>query len=788
MSLKALDQISFEGYRLDRARWTLHWQEEPISISRKTFDLLVYLIDHRSQVATKDEVLNALWPKQVVEESNLTQQIFLLRKALSRHSSDARIIETVPGRGYRFAAQLQTAAPEQDGAAEVSSVVLHDHRSVTRLTVDEEIEESEEGEEGEEEIEPKSHPRLFGSWPMLTATAILVLALAAAGVYGWRYWQNRGTGKPVAVVLADFDAPNIDPALGPALNAAIRIDLSQSPFVTVLPPAKVEIVLTTMRQRTDAELTPALAREVCERIGSQAVLQGGASKFGGNYLVSLRATNCLSGELLAEDKRVVAREEGLPDAIDELTVSVRRKLGEARASIKRFDKPPTITNTKSLPALNAYNAGKKKLDMGDYTGAVPLMQRAVEIDPDYGEAYLDLATAYYDLGDAESAVPVLKKAFELRDTMGEPNRLYITAIYYEFVEEDLEKSVPAFQSFAALHPGPSSLGQLANVYNDLGRAPLGVDPAQRALASDPSRQVLYKILAAAQLQAGMTAEAAHTCDLAIARNPDDAVMRDVLLMVDFARRDTAGVDAQLDWSHAHPGALDLQADEIDIALARGEISRARSLLHDLNREQRAAGLQADYETGIARISRLLADEGLIEDSAKLTKLISSSTVNGDLLVALAEDGLTSPAAEGLAKARRKHPHSTLWIHVHGPEVEAAILLAQHKPGDALSALEPALGFEKTTFGDNYLRGEAYLQTGQFAQAVSEYKTIIDSPWIDPTSNLYPLSFLEMARAQVQLHDLPGAKASYAQFLQLWKTADPDAEQLLAAKREMKSLP
>jgi tetratricopeptide (TPR) repeat protein len=286
----------------------------------------------------------------------------------------------------------------------------------------------------------------------------------------------------------------------------------------------------------------------------------------------------------------------------------------------------------------------------------------------------------------------------------------------------------------------------------------------------------------------MTAEAAHTCDLAIARNPDDAAMHDVLLMVDIARRDTAGVNAQLDWSHAHPGALDLQADEIDIALASGEIRHARSLLHELNREQHAAELEPEFDAGISRISRLLADEGLIEDSAELTKLIPPSTVNEDLFVALAEDGMTSRASEALAKTRREHPHSTLWTHVHGPEVEAAILLAQHKPGDALSALEPALGFEKTTFGDNYLRGEAYLQTGQFARAVSEYKTIIDSPWIDPTSNLYPLSFLEMARAQVQLHDLPGAKASYAQFLQLWKTADPGAEQLLAAKREMKSLP
>ena len=62
-------------------------------------------------VVGKDKLIAVLWPKQVVEESNLTQQVFLLRKALSRHSSGAKIIETVPGRGYRFAAPIEFIPP-----------------------------------------------------------------------------------------------------------------------------------------------------------------------------------------------------------------------------------------------------------------------------------------------------------------------------------------------------------------------------------------------------------------------------------------------------------------------------------------------------------------------------------------------------------------------------------------------------------------------------------------------------------------------------------------------------
>jgi tetratricopeptide (TPR) repeat protein len=204
-------------------------------------------------------------------------------------------------------------------------------------------------------------------------------------------------------------------------------------------------------------------------------------------------------------------------------------------------------------------------------------------------------------------------------------------------------------------------------------------------------------------------------------------------------------------------------------------------------EQRAPALQSDYEASLSTISRELADEGLTDDSVALTKLISPSTINEDLLVALVEDGNPSRAGDGLAKVKSEHVSSTLWNHIRAPQAEAAALLAQRKPGEAVRALEPAIGFEKTTFGNTYLRGEAYSQLGQFGEAIGKFKKITENPWFDPTSDLYPLSLLEMARAQARLGDTAASKGSYLQFLDLWKTADPDARQLVAAKRELAGL-
>jgi Tol biopolymer transport system component/DNA-binding winged helix-turn-helix (wHTH) protein len=170
----------FEDYVIDRSRWTLKWREEPIALSRKSFDLLLFLIDHRDQVLNKEELLQAVWPDQFVEESNLTQQIFLLRKALSRHESGVKIIETIPGRGYRFAAIVSEEQLPQ------TEMVISVSESIPRIPF-------EEGEAKTPDLGlplPLSDsPLLIGAEPQSESAAhitprrhIMVPILAAAAV------------------------------------------------------------------------------------------------------------------------------------------------------------------------------------------------------------------------------------------------------------------------------------------------------------------------------------------------------------------------------------------------------------------------------------------------------------------------------------------------------------------------------------------------------------------------------------------------------------------------------
>ena len=138
MTLKINGLIRFEDYVIDPYRWTIQWRDEPVALNRKSLDLLLFLIDHRDRVIGRDELLHSLWPDQFVEESNLTQHVFLLRKALSRHQSGRKIIDTVSGRGYRFTAPVEIDQPAQPAEQVHQQIVVNSSTTITQITIEEE--------------------------------------------------------------------------------------------------------------------------------------------------------------------------------------------------------------------------------------------------------------------------------------------------------------------------------------------------------------------------------------------------------------------------------------------------------------------------------------------------------------------------------------------------------------------------------------------------------------------------------------------------------------------------
>src|SRR6201984_3903139 len=97
----------FDGYRVDFKRRLLLRGQEPIKLHAKALEALLVLIQRRGEVATKDELMKAVWPDAFVEEGNVSQSIHVLRRTLGESVEDHRYIVTVPGRGYRFVAEVR---------------------------------------------------------------------------------------------------------------------------------------------------------------------------------------------------------------------------------------------------------------------------------------------------------------------------------------------------------------------------------------------------------------------------------------------------------------------------------------------------------------------------------------------------------------------------------------------------------------------------------------------------------------------------------------------------------
>src|SRR5271163_371859 len=120
----------FGPFRMDPDKQLLLRENEPIPVTPKAFETLLALVCRSRDVVTKEELLKEIWPDSFVEESNLSQNIFMLRKALGDTAENRQYIVTLPGKGYRFAAPVRTVA-------QPSEFMVAHSRAHTQIVIDE---------------------------------------------------------------------------------------------------------------------------------------------------------------------------------------------------------------------------------------------------------------------------------------------------------------------------------------------------------------------------------------------------------------------------------------------------------------------------------------------------------------------------------------------------------------------------------------------------------------------------------------------------------------------------
>jgi DNA-binding winged helix-turn-helix (wHTH) protein/Tfp pilus assembly protein PilF len=732
---------------LDPIRRSLTRNGIPVALTPKAFDTLCYLAENPGRVVSKDELLSALWPGRVVEEGNISQTIFTLRKALNDGGDAERFIVTAPGRGYRFTAEVELESWKPP--------VRESHPAMP--------------------VKPPSSRHGRG----MAAVLALAAVAAAAAVLIWRW--SAPTAGDTAIVLVKFQNATADAAFDRVLAKALEVDLAQSPFLKILTEQQVQDTLGLMLRPKDEALTAATAQEVCARNQGRAVIDGAITALGSKYLLTLTAADCVSGKALDAEKEEADSKETVVPALDRLAGRIRARLGESGASLAKFDAPLLPEKTASFDALKAYSEARALYEHGNRTEAIGMFQHAIELDPNFVMAYADLSTVYGSMHEDRLDIANITKAYALRDTLNERQKFFILAHYHRSATKDLNETVRTYRLWTETYPQDSTpWANLASTETWMGNYGAAIETGGKALALNPTVESAHVILARALEHADRLDEARAICQQAIDKGIAGEDTRGLLMQIAYAQHDDALMAQQVDWAKGKPGERAMRVNMGLIAFSQGKVKEAMRLFDEMAELGRQQGLH-DY-TAAAR-ARSIIDFGLNEQALQILNQVGENTESVDYLFALAEVGDEARTQAILQQKLSASPADTLLNDFYAPQVRAALALRHGQAGEAIAALRPAVPYDLRIFDALYLRGLAYLAAQDGAAAAGEFQKVLNNQGIDPVSPLYPLSRLGLARADAVRKDFPAARREYETFFASWKDADPDLPILRDAKNE-----
>jgi serine/threonine protein kinase/tetratricopeptide (TPR) repeat protein len=648
----------------------------------------------------------------------------------------------------------------------------------------------------------ESAPRLASARKRILLSALgLLLVAVVAGAFLLSHRGHVLTEKDT-IVLADFANSTGDPVFDDALKQALSIQLSQSPFLNILSDRKVADTLRLMGRAPDERVSKDVAREVCERTASKAMLAGSVSNLGRQFLIGVNAINCASGDSLAQEQVQAATKEDVVKALGTAATSLRRKLGESLSTIQKFDTPIAEATTPSLEALKAYSEGwKAEFKFGDIARAVTFYKRAVELDPNFAVAYGAMASAYFNIGELSLTAEYGKKAFQLRDRASEREKFLIDTLYYSLAIADLEESKRTSELWARTYPRDAfPLFNLGFVYDSFGDLEKAVQATRAAISLDPENGLSYTNLSQMYLALGRQDEAAQIIATARQNNLGSPFLVLNAYQLAFVRRGEATMRREAQSVQGQPGVEDaLLAAESDTEAFFGKLSKAREFSRRaiesatrFNLKDEAAQWESYFalreaEFGNRDTSKRMAEQALAHSHGWGVQTLAA--------LALARAG-ERVRAQAVADTTAKDNASNTVLHVYWlPAIRAAVELDRGNRTQALEKLIPAAPYEMGqpfplqvgTAYPAFMRGQTYLASRQGNEAAAEFQKILTRRGLVTNSFTGALAHLGVARSYMVQGDTAKARVAYQDFLALWKDADRDIPILKEAKAEYAKL-
>jgi len=641
-------------------------------------------------------------------------------------------------------------------------------------------------------------------WAVLTVLAVLVIAAIAGGLYHYRSRRVSRLTERDTVVIADFANRTSDPVFDDTLKTALTVALNQSPFLNVMSDSRVAETLKLMTRPADTRLTPDVAREVCERADSKAYIAGSIASLGSEYVVGLKAVNCHNGDTLAQEQVSAARKEKVLDALGQGASKMRRELGESLSSIKKYGTPLEEATTSSLDALKAFTTGEAMRSSKGETAALPFLNRAVELDPNFANAYVALSLSYSTLSEFDRAAENARKAYELRDKVSQRERFSIEANYYQTATGELDKAAQTYELWQQAYPRDykpySGLGYISNLLGNLTRA---LEADQEAMRLDPNNWLSYADLGSDYANLNRLDEAETVYKEADERKLEDQFLVANRYQVAFLKNDTALMARLAADAMGKPGMEDaLLAYQADTEAWYGRFNNARELTRravDSAEHNDAEETAAAYLAAAAlRESESENPTQALADADRAVKMAPNRLVRAITALARARAGDTATAEKLAAELDKAFPLDTLIQRYWLPTIRAAIALKHKDPARAVELLEQSSAIERSVpamvsvaLCPAYLRGEAYLMLHKGHAAAAEFQKFIDDRGVVANFPWGALARLGLARSYAldaaNPADREKARAAFQDFLALWKDADPTLPILVQAKAEYAKL-
>ena len=628
-------------------------------------------------------------------------------------------------------------------------------------------------------------------WRPITA---VVLAIVAAAVAITLYMQRRPAfSEQDAILLADFVNTTGDSAFDGTLGQALAINLDQSPYLNVVSQSRMRDTLRFMGRSPDERVTEALGREICARRGIKALLVGTIAALGSRYVITLTATNPMSGDTLASEQHEADRREDVLKALGTAASEIREQLGETLPSIQRFNTPIQDATTSSLEALEAFTQGDLARSQGREVQAIPSYERAVDLDPDFAMAHARLSAIYSNIGDIEKSMTYSRAAYERRDRVSERERFYISSRYLAN-EGDVAGQLKTLELWRETYPRDAApWTNISSLEIQTGRFENAAEAAREAIRRDPSSPFAHANLCLSNVYMNKLDEAKAAAERAISAARSGTIYA-CLQIAGHIRNDQAAMTRALEDARANSGSFSGQSQIVYAMtdLARGRLQAADATARRIELETTRAGVS---NVASRFLSEFAGDEMLLGASESALRRI-------DRAVELAPGERAPWIApvvyfEGLQKAKAAPLHAELSRRFKGtfryqslafPWAEAAAALARGDARGALDALESAETMERAQPRILIWRGRAYIALGRPVDAAAAFKRAIELRYGAEPSPLPQIARVWLARALAKSGDTAGARAAYQEVFANWKDADPDVPILVAARREFALLP